>query len=269
MTTFWRSKPPPGTPIDRSHAQLNGLAFWWPVLEGEGGTPTDLVKGVRATAAGNAAVAPSRRGAALSFDGTGDYFSVADRPDLDIVTPWTVGCWFRDLNGSSYNHPEAALFGKADGLGLEHSPYFMWVEYNDLYIRFRNSYTSYQTSYNLTTGGVSHGDWHHTAAVYNGSTLTLYVDGKLVAGPTATASVPVANALALTIGSLGTNYYWTGQIEDVRIYNRALSTDEVAAWTVDPYAPFAAPFWQRLYVPSGGAPPASLRRYSLTLTGTG
>lgn len=263
---FWRSKPPTGATLNRAHPQADGLAFWWPGLEGEGGAPTDLVKGVRTVAAGNAAIAPSQRGAAMVFDGTGDYFSVADRPDLDIVTPWTIGCWFRDQNGANYNHPEAGLIGKTDGINPEFSPYQLWIEYHALRLRFRTSFTSYEIIYDLTIGGVSHGAWHHVAAVYDGATLALYVDGRLVAGPTGVAAAPSANAFALYIGALGVGNYWTGQLEDVRIYNRALSTGEVAAWTADPSAPFAAPAWRRLYVPAGAGGGVTVTPSLLTAT---
>jgi hypothetical protein len=71
-------------------------------------------------------------------------------------------------------------------------------------------------------------NWHHIAARQEGRTASLYVDGVRCA----TASVPaIGNETgSITIGRFdGVKYYYfNGRIDDVRIYNRALSDNEIS-----------------------------------------
>lgn len=77
---------------------------------------------------------------------------------------------------------------------------------------------------------VSDGGWHHAAGVYDGDFLLLYVDGILDATANASGTIH-SNVMDLWIGkeSGSSQWYgnWSGLIDDVRIYNRALSADEI------------------------------------------
>jgi hypothetical protein len=63
-------------------------------------------------------------------------------------------------------------------------------------------------------------------ATYDGTKATLYVNGAIVAGPTAVAAPSGSSSLAPTIGYYGGSYF-TGLMDDVREYNGALSAAEV------------------------------------------
>jgi hypothetical protein len=79
------------------------------------------------------------------------------------------------------------------------------------------------------TAGLMLNAWAHLAATYDGANLRLYVNGVQV------ASSAVTGAIATTSGPLriGGNTIWSewfkGTIDDVRVYNRALSAAEVQA----------------------------------------
>lgn len=71
-------------------------------------------------------------------------------------------------------------------------------------------------------------NWHQIGQVFNGTTLYMILDGELVLG-TRTNYSP-GNPTQIIIGNEsigGTSYTWPGKIDDVRIYNRALSAEEV------------------------------------------
>jgi hypothetical protein len=76
--------------------------------------------------------------------------------------------------------------------------------------------------------------WHHFAAVFDddGDTFYLYIDGVLAASASNTNSISYsglgANTLIGCHGNGNTNYDFTGAIDDVRVYNYALSATEVA-----------------------------------------
>jgi hypothetical protein len=71
--------------------------------------------------------------------------------------------------------------------------------------------------------------WHLVTATYDGSIGRLYVDGALVASETFTA--PPNTNYPFYIGRYygGGGYGWIGSMDDVRLYNRALTSAEVAA----------------------------------------
>ena len=73
--------------------------------------------------------------------------------------------------------------------------------------------------------------WYHVAGVYNPATLTLdiYVNGKLDNGflrGTVPSSQVIPN-LNVNIGRRAAGYYFTGIIDDVRVFDRALSQTEI------------------------------------------
>jgi len=69
------------------------------------------------------------------------------------------------------------------------------------------------------------GQWYHVALTYNGTTARSYVDGVEVNSVTQT---PTPNADRMSIGGEGTNYrIWLGNISDVRLYDRPLSSEEI------------------------------------------
>ncbi len=110
------------------------------------------------------------------------------------------------------------------------------------YLGTNASGTQYQFIINLGSGstgkcGVSYGcaqggsvtrGWHLVAATFDGVTATLYIDGAAVATDTFT---PLATNYPLYIGRYysGNAYGWSGGIDEVRLYNRALSSVEISA----------------------------------------
>jgi N-acetylneuraminic acid mutarotase len=79
---------------------------------------------------------------------------------------------------------------------------------------------------------ITDGQWYHVGFVWDGSYRILYVDGVEVAKDTA-AQNPLKSATGgLHIGAdktLGAGTFFSGMIDDVRIYNQALTTEEIAA----------------------------------------
>ncbi|MBM3241570.1 LamG domain-containing protein [Candidatus Poribacteria bacterium] len=79
---------------------------------------------------------------------------------------------------------------------------------------------------------VSAGDWHHYGYVKSGTTLTLYLDGTFVVSDACPATHSLVGT-ELAFGSYRIQnakdglYIYKGLIDEARIYNRALSEDEV------------------------------------------
>jgi predicted phosphodiesterase len=93
------------------------------------------------------------------------------------------------------------------------------------------------------------GLWHYAVLTYNGSTLKLYVDGiEVAATPTGGAVPDNTGRDPVVIGatSRGLDKYFTGNIDEVRIWNRAITSTEVAdQYTNETFNPSG----QVLYLP--------------------
>jgi len=80
------------------------------------------------------------------------------------------------------------------------------------------------------------GQWSHLATTYDGANMKLYVNGVLVATQPQTGSLAVSNG-ALKIGGnsvFSGGEFFHGLIDEVRIYNRALTVDQIQADMVRP-----------------------------------
>ncbi len=84
-----------------------------------------------------------------------------------------------------------------------------------------------------STRAIATNTWIHLAATYNGSTLTVWIDGKR-AGSRAITGRTCANNEPLAVGAKEApskgllEAFWDGRLDDVRVYNRALSAAEIA-----------------------------------------
>ncbi|MFZ2189783.1 MAG: LamG-like jellyroll fold domain-containing protein [Candidatus Magasanikiibacteriota bacterium] len=68
-------------------------------------------------------------------------------------------------------------------------------------------------------------NWYHIASTYDGTNFKMFVNGSLVATSTGSATID-SNTNPLRIGGYSSNYF-KGSLDDVRVYNRALSVKEV------------------------------------------
>jgi hypothetical protein len=96
--------------------------------------------------------------------------------------------------------------------------------------------------------GLWDGQWHNVVGTFDGTTVRLYVDGRQVGdGSPDAASIPygMPSGNDLAIG----NYLWctgagfVGDIDEVKVFDRALSSDEIrSGYTFSRWLPFGAPF---------------------------
>jgi hypothetical protein len=95
-------------------------------------------------------------------------------------------------------------------------------------------------SHTVTSGtSIVGSTWHHVAGVYDGANVRLYVDGVSVGTPNAfTGNIVFTSVTDLRIGNRSetTSFPFTGSIDDIRIYSRGLSAEDVAALAIAPVA---------------------------------
>ncbi|RLF66849.1 MAG: hypothetical protein DRN30_01385 [Thermoplasmata archaeon] len=154
-------------------------------------------------------------GKALSFDGVDDYVEVPDSPNLDGMEQLTVTAWVKTTT-LKYQY---IVSKESYSLYLDdYTVYFKVVNEND---------SSQGLGITLDEGTDMVNNWYFFAGVYDGSKIKIYSNGKLEATHDFSGKVK-DSATSLYIGKLyyGTRYF-NGIIDEVRIYNRALTDEEI------------------------------------------
>jgi len=100
--------------------------------------------------------------------------------------------------------------------------------------RLAISMTGIVTGWQPANSDIFDGEWHHFAFVKDGSTMTAYIDG-VYADSTTVNDVSPPIAKILRIGGAWYDWNWRGMVDELKVYNKALSADDV----VDD---FTAPF---------------------------
>ena len=199
------------------------------------GLETDFRSGFTGVLQGDAGWGLGQQGAALNVSGAG-YVEVTDPgadTALDITDALTVLLWIRpdDLGGTQM------LVSKDNAYELEIGK------------------ISSDTSWDLRLGNVVAGEsttpiteglWQHVAATWDGTTVTYYHNGQAAGTGSHTAPLP-SNDSSIGVGarpapptSGGPTFFFTGAIDDVRIFDRALSAEEISSIfdaTVDDITP--------------------------------
>jgi hypothetical protein len=107
--------------------------------------------------------------------------------------------------------------------------YLIQLSSNQVEARFRNSSG---VAYTVVYNGLVLNQWNHLFLVYNGSTLKIYSGATQVASVAASGSVPSSNTSTFKIGLIQFqtfNFYHKGFLDEVSLWNKALSVAEITA----------------------------------------
>ncbi|MFH1882171.1 MAG: LamG domain-containing protein [Planctomycetota bacterium] len=156
-------------------------------------------------------------GQAISLDGDGDYVDCGIAPEFDITDYITFTYWIKVV---AFDKGWNTVLSRGDG---------SWRSSRAGTNNFMEAAVSGTTgdwTYGITP--VDDEQWHHIGWVYDGTMNYLYVDGEVDATEESTGQINVTT-YPLWIGdnSQATGRFWTGLIDDVLIFNRALTQEEV------------------------------------------
>jgi len=204
-----------------SNAAPAGLIAGLGFNEGSGTSSADLTGNAHtATLVNGPAWVAGKYGNALSFDGSNDEVGVANASTIDLGSSnFTVMLWVKRnaLGGSVQRH----LFSKCAPSG--------WTIGCKEFYFFNNMlrFGSYNTG-DTNSVNVNDTNWHHIALVFTRSsnTLQFYVDGTL--RTTATKALEADGAgHVFTLGNHLSSYPFSGLIDELRIYNQALTAAQI------------------------------------------
>ena len=165
-------------------------------------------------------------GQALEFDGSGDYINIGDQSSLELGGVITVSAWMRNDDGDT---SEREIASKGGNTGSWEFAFIKWDDDDILFTITQCDGNSYLTGI-TSAQGLNDGEWHHVVGTGDGSRLDIYVDGVLRASDTTTAGSACTGGtdpFRIGFATFGNREDYLGQLDDVRIYNRALSADEI------------------------------------------
>ncbi|OGK16878.1 hypothetical protein A3H80_04655 [Candidatus Roizmanbacteria bacterium RIFCSPLOWO2_02_FULL_37_19] len=158
-------------------------------------------------------------GKALQFDETDDFVSITDNNAIDFSTSISLSAWVYpdDCTGTGDGRQEiitkyVAYYFNLESTTCKPSFYFYGLS---------------SPGYHTANTGLTIGTWSHIVATWDGSSVNIFINGKLDKTVTGVTGTGTTNASALTIGAANSTRHFDGYIDEVKIYNYALTADEV------------------------------------------
>ena len=208
-----------------------GLVGYWSFDEGEGITANDLSgfnnDGIMYSSSTVTDLHTSSGcvlGKCASFDGEDDYVGCGQSSSLNNLSQLTVGIWINITNHDRFGR----LVDKR-----------IWTN-GTFVVMFSGTSDKIQFGIENDAGtqvtidsvsSITLGQWTHIAATWDGSDMKIYVNGALDTPTPANQNGTISSTRSIYInsGQTGADNYVDGLIDEVRIYNRALSPSEVQA----------------------------------------
>lgn len=162
-------------------------------------------------------------GRAATFNGVSSGFQIPALTEVNRATGLTFGAWIR----TATQNLQGVMGKTANG----NSCFYMAISSNG-WIDITVDRTDGSHLHARTNGVVAVGEWHHVMGTYDGVQVVAYVDGRPVVASGVTNFLPVrSNSVVAAVGDTSLNRGWrfSGQIDEVKLYTRALSSGEVAA----------------------------------------
>jgi|GEM_PF-1517910 type II secretory pathway pseudopilin PulG len=229
----------------------SGLVGYWPLDEGTGNTSgtsktadlsgygnTGTWYGVASGTSGY--YSPGKIGAwAGTFDGVDndDYIQIPNSSSLSPSNAWTISAWVQPQGSNTALGEIVSKWQSSAGTTINYS---LDAGLNGSHLqKLRATVSPSGGGSGVSVTGnttLNFGTWYYVAAVFNGvsTTLSVYVNGQSDATPLTTSFTQCATNIGNPrIGSFDFSWAsykdtWTGLIDDVRVYNRALSAAEIS-----------------------------------------
>ncbi len=153
------------------------------------------------------------------FNGTTDYIDMEDNLDLN-PSGFTISAWIKR---------DAADTGTKSIVSKRNNPFTEGYDFqilNDNRIRMYWKNGSNQALASITK--IPDNEWHHVAAIYNGTRIYLYIDGVLDRSVNRSAPVSTTNSFHVASASkTSTTQFFRGNIDEVRVWSTALSVNQL------------------------------------------
>ncbi len=215
--------PAPGSPV-------GSQAVWYRFDEGQGTTANNAGNrgsGSNGTIANGTWTQSGKLGKALSFNGSSTIVTIPSLGSYNYASNVTVSLW---VNASSLSG-NRTIFSQNSVSGYYDFGIYYYAAIGKICAYGENPSTGADRACASATAAT--GTWYHVVGVWNGSSITLYINGVLQSSTAFTgfSTGGAANNGALYVGKLIQNsvnyYYWSGSVDDFKLYNEALTADQI------------------------------------------
>lgn len=255
----------------RQHPRYRGCVAHWIMNDGGGLTLRDISRAA-STDNGTLTSGPTwvsgLRGSVLSFDGEDDY--VQGAAVLPVTSTFTATCWFKRQGASGGSAASTFHTILKSIAGDSTQPRILVTSAGDELRLQQRVVGGAVHSLIVSNAPFADNQWHPIGYTFDGTTVSAYIDGRPADSNTSAAILTGTTPWEMGQTST-TNHLANGHIDDVRIYNRALSAPAMASLVWDPYAEFewAAEHLTRSYffmhVPTEAADSAAAMYYRMLL----
>lgn len=243
---MWLSKPPLGTQIDWAHTLARGLIGYFPFNENFGNliksrdtsrnsrvNMIDMSDPPTSASGWN----PGRNGMCLNANGTSNYFSplvnldTGQYSEIETTDEMSISCriksstdWDGAILGNASWTPVAGIYFGMDNLNV--------------YFGTGDGATKFNTS---VAHGMSINIWYHIVVTANITTIKIYKNGGLIktqTGGTITGIDQTGVNVLYVFRPNGVATYFEGSLDDLFVWNRVLTDNEVLQLCVNPYILF-------------------------------
>ncbi len=217
----------------------NGLIAEWNF---DDSTANDHYHNFNGTTLGKPTYIQGIKGAAIHLNGKSDWIKVLSRPGLNIGTKSNISIsfWFKsDTQNVGLANPEALIAKTGGGSGNTDYMIFLENQGSGMKLKWGTGSSADSVAWMVVNNPTPH-NWHHIVGILSDSTTAsgtvypkkLYIDGILIRNEVALQKADSIDTAALQIGSVFSNgdykrHYFFGALDEIRFYNRILSTNEI------------------------------------------
>lgn len=162
----------------------------------------------------------------LSLQGS-TYQDIPNNESLSLSN-FSISTWFK----TNTNYTEPGHIVNKGGMGTDEEGmnlnYGIWINENNAIAGGFEAESGDDFIVN-SSKNYNDGNWHHSLLTFNGSSLLLYIDGKLVANQSSITEEPDNTGdqpLRIGANSLDENKFFKGDVDEIRVWDRALNESE-------------------------------------------
>ncbi len=207
-----------------------GLVGYWALNDGAGSIAGDSSGQNNHGTITGATWTNGKRGGALSFNGISDGVDVGNASSLtNLTADVTLSAWAKPNSLESYYEKNIIISGRRTETA---QPYTLTISPTQIAMTFQtdnvgNGFAGWTSKAVSVTNNL--GEWAYFSVVRNGLNVIFYKNGQQVGVPQTflASTIYSGNGALIGRGFYGGGWYFNGLIDDVRIYNRALSATEI------------------------------------------
>jgi len=157
------------------------------------------------------------------FNGSSDYLDMPDNAVLTTTNNYSIEAWIKpNTFTQSYEFIAMKTTDYVDGFSF----YIYW-DGTDSNIGEVVLLTGDGTNRDGVVANINANVWTHVVATYDGSMIRMYVNGSVVGTKAFAANILNATTPLVVGAGLNGNYYYDGEIDEVKLYNRTLSETDI------------------------------------------